>query len=236
MRIFETGFVVGRGIHVITLLFAATPLFAACGSTGSAANNKASNTASTIRTPSTTTSGIAPPTTTETIPAQPDVIQSPVVSGPVILRGNGIGNAVFGQPESAAIANLEKVLGPPTTAEPTISNNCTVDAFLQFPGIATYFDHKKFVGYATGSANGENSEILNVISTKGLKIGDTLAQAQQLYGPALTTSIAQGGSWFVKTSTGNLSGYLSAEANQSSTIPRIVDITSGSIGCAAATP
>ena len=152
------------------------------------------------------------------------------------MRGNGIGNAVFGQPEATAISNLEKVLGSPITATPQPSNNCTVDAYLQFPGIVIYFDRGVLVGYATGSANGENKQILNVITTKGLKIGDTLAQAQQLYGSALTTSIAQGGSWFVRTASGKLAGYLSTEVNRPSTIPRIVDVTSGSIGCAAATP
>lgn len=157
------------------------------------------------------------------------------------MRGNGFGNAVFGQSEAAAITDLEKVLGPPMTAEPTPTTNCTVDAYLQFPGIVIYFDHGTFVGYATGaantgSANGKNNEVLNIKTTKGLKIGDTLAQTQQLYGLALTTSAAQGGSWFVKTSSGTLAGYLSAEVNQPPTIPQIADITSGSVGCPAVSP
>ena len=85
-------------------------------------------------------------------------------------------------------------LGPPTLATPKPTTNCTVDAYLQFPGIVIYFDRETFVGYATGPANGENKEILNVITTKGLKIGDTLTQAKQIYGSSLRTSAAQGGS------------------------------------------
>ncbi len=159
-----------------------------------------------------------------------------MVKGPVVLNGSGIGNAHFGQSEATAITALKEVLGQPTSSTTTPSNNCTVDAFLQFPGIVIYFDHGTFAGYATGSANGENKEVLNVVTTKGLKIGDTLAQAQQLYGSGLTTSVAQGGSWFVKTSNGKLAGYLTAEVNQSSAVPRIDDITSGAVGCPAASP
>lgn len=106
-------------------------------------------------------------TTATSTSSSTSTVQSPAISGPVVLRRNGIGNAVFGQPEATSIANLSKVLGPPNKATPTPSNNCTVDHFLQFAGIVVYFDHGAFVGYATGSANGENKEVLDVVTSRG---------------------------------------------------------------------
>jgi hypothetical protein len=70
----------------------------------------------------------------------------------------------------------------------------------------------------------------------GLRIGATLAQAQQIYGSAFQTSLAQGGSWSVSTTGGELIGYLSAEPNEPGTAPTIASIEAGSVGCPAMTP
>jgi hypothetical protein len=159
-------------------------------------------------------------------------------SGPILLGGDGIGSAVFGQTESMAIANLEKVLGAPLSTEPTLSNNCTIDAYLRWSTMTFYFDHQRFVGYATGSLIGGPGyrDIPNVITAGGLRIGDTLAQAQRIYGAALRTSPAQGGSWFAATPTGTLAGLFTTEVNETTPTPRIADITAGSVGCPAVSP
>ena len=229
-----------RKVHGIVLILAATVFLAACGSTASTSLTTSSAT-STTQAPPTTTSILLPPTTTVPIPGQMDIVQSPAISGPVILCGNGIGSAIFGQPETTAISNLEKVLGQPTTATPRPTTNCTVDAYLQFPGIVIYFDRERFVGYATGpantgSANTENKEILNVITTKGLKIGDTLTQAKQIYGSSLRTSAAQGGSWFASTPSGILAGLTTDELYRTNPPPKIAGISAGSVGCPAVSP
>ncbi len=231
----------GRKVHGIVVILVATVSLSACGSIASARPTTIFTTTSTIRTFSTTTSVAAPPITTLPIPGQMDIVQSPAISGPVILRGNGIGSAVFGQPETTAISNLEKVLGPPITATPRSTTDCTVDAYLQFPGIVIYFHREKFVGYATGpantgSANAEYNEILNVITTKGLKIGDTLVQAKQIYGSSLRTSAAQGGSWFASTPSGILAGLTTDELYRTNPPPKIAGISAGSVGCPAVSP
>lgn len=159
-------------------------------------------------------------------------------SRPILLSGNGIASAVFGQLETSAIPNLEKVLGAPLRVEPTPSNNCTVDAYLQWPTMTAYFYRQRFVGYGTGSLGGGPGyrEIPNVTTAAGLQIGATLPQAQRIYGAALRTSLAQGGSWFAATPTGTLSGNLTNEINRRTPTPRIADITAGSVGCPAASP
>lgn len=217
------------------LLFAVCSIsitLASCGASSATAVTSPTTTSRPTTSPSqsTTTSTTLPSSTT----SPSSTVQSPAVSGPVVLRGNGIGGAVFGQQEAAAISNLKKVLGPPTTASPRPSNNCTIDAFLQFPGLVTYFHLGKFVGYATGTENGENTQVLNVVTRKGLRIGDSLERAKKIYGTDFRTSYAQGGSWFAFTSTGTLAGYLTAEVNRASA--RIEDITAGSVGCPAASP
>lgn len=120
----------------------------------------------------------------------------PVPAGrPIVLNADGIGSALFGQPESTAIANLKEVFGAPLTSGPTPSNNCRIDAFLQWSTLTAYFDGQRFVGYGTGSLIGGPGyrDIPNVITAMGLKIGDSLGQAQHLYGTSLRTSLAQGG-------------------------------------------
>ncbi len=132
----------------------------------------------------------------------------------MVLNGNGIDNAILGQPEATAIAHLKKVLGPPTTtAAPRATTNCTVDAYLEFLGLTADFDHGRFVGYSTGSLLGMNRQILNSETAKGLRIGDTLAYAKQIYGSELRTSFAQGGSWFISTPLGTIAGLTTVEVN-----------------------
>jgi hypothetical protein len=160
----------------------------------------------------------------------------PSVVGHVVLRGDGIGRAAFGQAETVAIAELDEVLGRPLDDESTgLAGNCDFDSATQWRTISAYFFHDRFVGYATVSLKGfllhSNANTLD-----GLRLGDPLTRARLLYGDALTTSTAQGGSWSVTTSTGTLAGLLTSEVDQTSPRPRIEDITAGSVGCPAASP
>ncbi|HEY1650450.1 MAG TPA: hypothetical protein VGG09_01080 [Acidimicrobiales bacterium] len=157
----------------------------------------------------------------------------------IVLRGNGIGRAVFGQTETAAAANLRAALGSPSSPRPvSMAGNCTIDAALEWSTMSAYFFHGHFVGYATGSMLEGPGEVKvpDVTTAAGLRIGDTLAAAARLYRGSWRTSYAQGGSWFAKTSTGTFSGYLTSEVNSTKPVPRIADITAGSVGCPAASP
>jgi hypothetical protein len=162
-------------------------------------------------------------------------------AGHFTFRGNGIGAAQFGQSESVAIANLKETLGAPTRAEPTkYAGNCTVDAYLEWPTMAAYFFRGRFVGYDSGNLlSGFNFPhvIPNASTAAGLRVGDTIAQAQRLYGESFDVLFSQGGSWRVKTSTGLLRGYLTAvPSHPTPPVPRIADISAGSVGCPAASP
>jgi hypothetical protein len=161
---------------------------------------------------------------------------SPVAIGHFALRGDGIGDAEFGQGEGAAILALDKVLGSPLHQRATNERgNCTIDAEMQWRPITAYFSRGRFVGYATVSIQGRELDS-EAATAKGLHLGDSLARAQVLYGHALTPSYAQGGSWFVATPMGRIAGVLTAEVDQTSPGPRIADITAGSVGCPAASP
>jgi hypothetical protein len=104
--------------------------------------------------------------------------------------------------------------------------------------MTAYFDHQRFVGFTTGSLGARPGyrEMPNMVTPAGLKIGDTLAQARRIYGADFRTSLAQGGSWFVATSTGTLDGLLTDEVNESHATPGIADIDAGSVGCPATSP
>ena len=163
----------------------------------------------------------------------------PVPTHAIVLRGNGVGKAVFGQPETTAIADLRAVLGAPKTHQPVnLAGNCTVDAGVEWVSMTAYFLHGTFVGYASLSLLAEpvNGKLPRVATAAGLHIGDTLARAARLYGRSLRTSYEQGGSWSAVTRNGKLAGYLTSEVNSTNPAPRIADITAGSVGCPAASP
>ena len=132
------------------------------------------------------------------------------------FRGNGIGGATFGQPEAVAIAELDKVLGSPTTPRPTTdAGNCTVNAYLSWPTMTAYFLRGRFAGYNSASLlaarrSGAPNVIPSASTAAGLRIGDDVAQARRIYGSAIVVLFSQGGSWRVTTSTGMLDGYLTA--------------------------
>lgn len=151
------------------------------------------------------------------------------IAGHLILRGDGIGVAHFGQTEARAIADLSDLFGSSLHTKPTdMAGNCTIDAAMQWPTITAYFFRGRFVGYGT--------QAVNASTVAGLRVGDSLAQATQLYGTSLKTSTSQGGSWSVATSNGTLAGLWTDEINRTSPEPLIADITAGSVGCPAASP
>ncbi len=164
-------------------------------------------------------------------------------AGHFTFRGNGIGDARFGQPQAVAIAELDKVLGSPTTPQPAgDAGNCTVDAYLTWPAMTAYFFHGRFVGYNSASllaarGSGAPNVIPGASTAAGLRIGDDIAQARRIYGSAFVVLFSQGGSWRVTTSTGMLDGYLTAVPDRPTPqVPRIADVSAGSAGCPAASP
>jgi len=160
----------------------------------------------------------------------------PAASKTVILLGDGIGKARFGQSERVATADLGNALSETKATVAEHGRDCTIDMAVQWPALTAYFYQGRFVGYSTFAANGEPLPKADMATAKGLRVGDTLGEARRLYDGALRTTLAQGGAWFAKTPNGTLEGYLSAEVNQESPPPRIASIEAGHVGCPAATP
>ena len=153
------------------------------------------------------------------------------------LLGQGLVGARFGQSEEKAVTALDAALGSTATPEPVKENgNCNIDATMRWPVLTGYFDQGHFVGYSTLSPAGHPFSSAHLSTLKGLRVGDTLAKARQIYGSTLRTSAAEGGSWSAKTIDGTLVGYLTTEVNQRSPAPRIMSIEAGAVGCPAMTP
>jgi hypothetical protein len=169
---------------------------------------------------------------------------APRTTGPtpphaVVLRGDGVGAAEFGQPEATAMMGLRATLGAPQSDKPvSLAGNCTIDSAAEWPIMTAYFFHGNFVGYATRSLLGtSHTRVMpDAATAAGLHVGDPLTRAAQLYGGSLQTSYAQGGSWVATTSSGNLAGFLTSEVNSTKPAPRIADVTAGAVGCPAASP
>ena len=84
----------------------------------------------------------------------------------------------------------------------------------------------------SGLMSGATS-IPNATTVNDLRVGDTLAYAEELYQGAIPTSHSQGGSWYVRIPTGKLASILTPELTPQT---RIVYISAGSVGCPAASP
>jgi hypothetical protein len=155
---------------------------------------------------------------------------------PVVLAGDGVASVRFGDSTSSAIAGLDHVLGKPPTGPINEAGNCNIDAAEQWSSLTGFFDKGEFAGYSTLAANGERLTQGNMETAAGLRVGDTIAQARQIYRSAFQASLAQGGSWSVTTADGKIIGYLSGEPDQPGPSPTIMSIEAGAVGCPAATP
>ena len=154
----------------------------------------------------------------------------------VVLLGDGAGAARFGQSEAMAIKELDQALASPKRVVVNMAGNCTIDRAAQWPTFTAYFDRDRFVGYSTLATDGKPLRRAQMMTATGLRVGDTLAKARQIYGDTLSTTPAQGGAWFAKTAAGTLDGYLTAEVNSRVPTPRIASIEAGRVGCPAASP
>ena len=171
---------------------------------------------------------------------------SPSPARVIVLWGDGIAGllgqgtlvgAHFGWTEPTAVRGLDSALGAPKTPSPVKeSGHCDVDGVMEWPALTAYFDSGHFVGYSTLSPAGGPLSTAGVATLDGLRVGNTIAEARQIYGRDLHLSSAQGGSWSAKTANGTVDGYLTAEVGQKSASPRISSIEAGAVGCPAGTP
>jgi hypothetical protein len=140
------------------------------------------------------------------------------LSSPDVLSGRGIAPVRFGTrfaPTLVAVSNLLGVFGDRTSRRGC--GVATTEHMLDHNDL--FFGHGRFVGYEYSGHF--------LTTTAGLRVGDTIARARQLYGAAFKTSAAQAGSW----SAAGLRGYLTAPRNG-----RIATIDAGNVGCAALSP
>ncbi len=220
------------------------------GSTAPPAGCVSPDTAGTAGAPASTTTTTTTSSPSTTLPPSPSTLSpttvpsdlnpaptpSPSNGAQVLLQGNGIDSVHFGDTEHSAITALDAALGGSPITSTGEPGNCTVDDAEQWADITAYFQTGTFVGYSTLAANGEVLPVGSQVTAQGLRTGDTLTQAQKIYGAAFTTSFAQGGSWSVSTPDGKLDGYLNGVPDQVTPAPTIMSIEAGSVGCPAATP
>lgn len=155
----------------------------------------------------------------------------------VVLSGDAVGAVRFGQMQHTAVSELEKLLGATKLGVQNEKGNCTIDAALYWANFSAYFFGGRFVGYETGTnVIHKHEPIFNGKTRKGLRVGDTLAEALVLYPGHVTTSAQNGGVYAIKTNTGIIRGYLSFEISSPPTKNKIDSISAGSVGCPAASP
>jgi hypothetical protein len=107
---------------------------------------------------------------------------------------------------------------------------CGVDVDATWPHMQVFFFNGRFVGYSTGYSAKSLSEFE---TSKGLRVGDTVATARTIYGPDFKVSARQGGSWRASSSA-SVYGYLVGPSRSAD--DRIAGIAAGHVGCPAMTP
>jgi hypothetical protein len=156
--------------------------------------------------------------------------------GPIDLLGNGIGSVLFGTRQSQAIARLETSLGRLQTIGMISTHNCELTAMANGSNVQIAFAGGKFVGYEIGSADGRIVFEPDVATSKGLRLGDSASEGEQIYGSAFSTSAAQGGSWKAQTSAGQLFGLLVGPPGPVGNSDQVQMIAAGDLGCPGMTP
>jgi hypothetical protein len=164
------------------------------------------------------------------------VVTSSPMSGPIVVLENAVGTVPFGTSEAHAISRLESLFGDLRTTDTISTEDCGLTAWASGSNVQFAFVGQKFVGFEIGSANAKIVAHPDVISSKGLRLGDTIRQAEAIYGSSFTTSAAQGGSWEARTSTGQLLGLLVGPPGPVGSSDQIQMIAAGYLGCAAMTP
>jgi hypothetical protein len=157
----------------------------------------------------------------------------------IILSGDSVGSVYFGESQSTAAASLETLIGQSVGGvRDENDGDCIISAGLYWSNFAAFFYHGKFDGYQTGnSLSGKSEPAFNGVTSRGLRVGFTLARAKKLYGSAFSTNGEQNGVYAVATKTGTIRGYLSSEPTQvPPTKIRILTIGAGSVGCPAMSP
>jgi hypothetical protein len=157
----------------------------------------------------------------------------------IILSGDAVGSVRFGETQSAAAASLVKLIGKSVGGvRKANQGGCTISAALYWLNFAAFFYHGKFDGYQTGNyLTDKPAPTFNGETPRGLRVGDSLARAQKLYGSAFSTNGAQDGVYAAATKSGTIRGYLSTEPNQASaTRIKLLTISAGSVGCPAMSP
>lgn len=175
-----------------------------------------------------------------------------VVGGPPgprtlsVLRTDGIGGVRFGSSPTVVRARLSVMTGQ-AGGPYAPGGSCGLDHRIKWwdqwtangePALTAYFRRGAFVGYQVGdlSAPRRQNAGWEFATTRGLRVGDTLAQARRLYGSAVVVSPAQGGSWSLHDSGGFIRGYAWAWQGPGVRQGLVATIDAGDVGCPASSP
>jgi hypothetical protein len=150
-----------------------------------------------------------------------------------VLHANNIARIGFGDPAAAVIRRLDFLLGHPPKERYHLIAACNVDRVIAWPGLAVFFRRGRFVGYSYRPAYGRHRGP-TLATARGLRVGNTLAKAKRLYGPAFHASRRGGGSWWVSTPSGRLGGLASGWPGG----PKgsVATISAGRVGCPLTAP
>jgi hypothetical protein len=173
--------------------------------------------------------------TVASLASAPPLVAQTTASSPVRLSGDAVGGVRLGTSQARAIGELATIFGRLKTTNLKALEWCGLTAQSTGHDVLFNFQRGRLVGYELGDAYGKTAGQPNVVTVAGLRLGGTIAQADKIYGQEFITSAAQGGSWKVKTPTGEMVGLLVNPPMTGST-DQVEMIGAGDFGCAAMGP
>jgi hypothetical protein len=162
------------------------------------------------------------------------VASAAATSATLEVSGNGLSDVHLGTAETRTVTVLTRMFGHPNSKLSSTPGLrlCDVSATIGWSSMGVYFNHNRLVGLSFGPGHSPS-----VVTVAGLKLGDTLARARDLYAKELSTSTSQGGAWFVSTPVGRIDGFLKPSTGRAPTpSAKIWTIDVGVVGCPAESP
>lgn len=142
----------------------------------------------------------AAPTTADTTPST-----STPVPDTLLLTPDGVGDFVFGNPQSAVVDAMTALLGPPVETRPVECPSGS-DTIVTYQGAYFIFGADTFAGWAWGGA--EDPPIVGA-TTEGITLGSTVAEAQAAFGPdfAFQPDSTLGDEFYIGTDYPSIGGF-----------------------------
>ena len=118
--------------------------------------------------------------TVASLVSAPPLVAQTTTGSPVRLSGDAVGGVRLGTSQARAIGELATMFGHLKTTKLKANGWCGLTAQSTRRDVLFNFGRGRLVGYELGDAYGKTAGQPNVVTVAGLRLGDTIAQAEKI--------------------------------------------------------